>query len=129
MRSEGRNPAALDHAGVRPDPAESRFWAEAVSSAGALGLMQVMPATGKWIAGQFESQRISPEPPGRRGGEHRFWRLLLRTVLDQMGGSGADGCGVLQRAGPGRARAWRADVPLEGAIYAESSRSMKPATM
>ncbi len=33
---------------------ESGFDAQAVSSAGAMGLMQVMPETGEWIAGKLE---------------------------------------------------------------------------
>ena len=97
-----------------------------MSSAGALGLMQVMPATGKWIARRLKASEYR-EPPGRRGGTP-VWRLLLRTVLDQMGGSGAINA-ASYGAGPGRARAWRADVPLEGAITPNPSRSMKPATM
>ena len=32
---------------------ESKFKHDAVSHRGALGLMQIMPETGKWIAGQF----------------------------------------------------------------------------
>ena len=32
---------------------ESGFYPKSVSSAGALGLMQIMPETGKWLAGKF----------------------------------------------------------------------------
>ncbi|HEY8464141.1 MAG TPA: lytic transglycosylase domain-containing protein [Bacillota bacterium] len=38
---------------------ESRFNASAQSSKGALGLMQVMPATGRWVAGQLQWHRYS----------------------------------------------------------------------
>jgi len=48
-----------------------------------------------------------------------FGAFYLRTVLDQMGGS-EPMAAASYNAGPGRARAWRADGPLEGAIYAES---------
>ena len=44
---------------------------------------------------------------------------IKEQVLDQMGGS-EPMAAASYNAGPGRARAWRADVPLEGAIYAES---------
>ena len=98
---------------------ESRFWAEAVSSAGALGLMQVMPATGKWIATQMKAGEYRPSQLIDVGVNTGFGTFYLRTVLDQMGGS-EPMAAASYNAGPGRARAWRADTALEGAIYAES---------
>lgn len=98
---------------------ESRFWAEAVSSAGALGLMQVMPATGKWIAAQMKATDYRPSQLADVAVNTGFGAFYLRTVLDQMGGS-EPMAAASYNAGPGRARAWRADGPLEGAIYAES---------
>ncbi len=98
---------------------ESRFWAEAVASAGALGLMQVMPATGKWIASQLKTGEYRPSHLGDVTVNTGFGAYYLRTVLDQMGGS-EPMAAASYNAGPGRARAWRASVPLEGAIYAES---------
>jgi soluble lytic murein transglycosylase len=111
---------ALDHALVFGlIRQESRFWAEAVSSAGALGLMQVMPATGKWIASQLKTAEFRPSHLGDVTVNTGFGAYYLRTVLDQMGGS-EPMAAASYNAGPGRARAWRAEVPLEGAIYAES---------
>ena len=98
---------------------ESRFWAEAVSSAGALGLMQVMPATGKWIATQLKAGDYRPSQLIDVGVNTGFGAYYLRTVLDQMGGS-EPMAAASYNAGPGRARAWRASVPLEGAMYVES---------
>ena len=98
---------------------ESRFWAEAVSSAGALGLMQVMPATGKWIATQMKAGEYRPTQLIDVGVNTGFGTFYLRTVLDQMGGS-EPMAAASYNAGPGRARAWRADTALEGAIYTES---------
>jgi len=40
---------------------ESRFRPEAVSAKGARGLMQVMPDTGKWIAGELGIGEFDPE--------------------------------------------------------------------
>ena len=40
---------------------ESRFRADAVSPRGALGLMQVMPETGRWIAAQLGLASFTPE--------------------------------------------------------------------
>ena len=98
---------------------ESRFWAEAVSSAGALGLMQVMPSTGKWIAAQMKAGEYRPSQLIDVGVNTGFGTFYLRTVLDQMGGS-EPMAAASYNAGPGRARVWRADTALEGAIYAES---------
>ncbi len=98
---------------------ESRFWAEAVSSAGALGLMQVMPATGKWIATKMKASEYRPSQLIDVGVNTGFGTFYLRNVLDQMGGS-EPMAAASYNAGPGRARAWRADTALEGAIYAES---------
>jgi len=98
---------------------ESRFWAEAVSSAGALGLMQVMPATGKWIASRMKAGEFRPSQLIDVGVNTGFGTFYLRNVLDQMGGS-EPMAAASYNAGPGRARAWRADTALEGAIYAES---------
>ena len=112
--------AALDHSLVFGlIRQESRFWAEAVSSAGALGLMQVMPATGKWIAAQMKATDYRPSQLSDVAVNTGFGAFYLRTVLDQMGGS-EPMAAASYNAGPGRARAWRADGPLEGAIYAES---------
>lgn len=36
--------------------AESSLDAQAVSSVGAIGLMQIMPSTGEWIAGKFDEE-------------------------------------------------------------------------
>lgn len=112
--------AALDHSLVFGlIRQESRFWAEAVSSAGALGLMQVMPATGKWIATQMKATDYRPSQLADVAVNTGFGAFYLRTVLDQMGGS-EPMAAASYNAGPGRARAWRAETPLEGAIYAES---------
>ena len=112
--------AALDHPLVFGlIRQESRFWAEAVSSAGALGLMQVMPATGKWIAAQMKASDYRPSQLADVAVNTGFGAFYLRTVLDQMGGS-EPMAAASYNAGPGRARTWRAEVPLEGAIYAES---------
>jgi soluble lytic murein transglycosylase len=98
---------------------ESRFIADIKSSAGATGLMQLMPATARWVAHKiglrdFRATRVSEVETNLNLGT---W--YLRHVLDTL-----DNHPVLAsaayNAGPGRARAWRADVPMEAAIYAES---------
>ena len=98
---------------------ESRFWAEASSSVGARGLMQIMPATGKWIAGKMALPDYRPSQLVDVTVNTLFGAYYLRTVLNQLGGSEPMATAAYN-AGPGRARAWRSDVQLEGAIYAET---------
>lgn len=98
---------------------ESRFVSYARSSAGARGLMQIMPATAKWIARQLGLGRNAHNAVGEPQTNIRFGTYYLRRLLDSL-----DGSPVLAtagyNAGPGRARRWQAEVPLEGAAYVES---------
>jgi soluble lytic murein transglycosylase len=99
---------------------ESRFWAEAVSSAGALGLMQVMPATGKWIAQQLDIKDYRPSQLTDINVSTGFGAFYLKNALNNQGSSEVLAAAAYN-AGAGRARAWRDDRrALEGAIYTES---------
>jgi soluble lytic murein transglycosylase len=97
---------------------ESRFVSDIVSSSGAVGLMQLMPATARWIARRIgvEDRTVTLRDPA---GNARLGAYYLRYVLDKL-----DGIPVLAaaayNAGPRRAEAWRGAVPLEGAVYAET---------
>jgi soluble lytic murein transglycosylase len=98
---------------------ESRFIAGARSRAGASGLMQLMPATAKWVARKLglKDWRWSQVTEIDTNVSLGTW--YLRHVLDTL-----DGQPVLAsaayNAGPGRARAWRPGTAVEGAIYAET---------
>ena len=97
---------------------ESRFMADAKSRAGAMGLMQLMPATATWAAkkvsmDQFSLSKVTDIPVNLSLGA-----FYLRHVLDDLGHPVLATAGY--NAGPGRARRWRAAEALEGAIYAES---------
>ena len=96
---------------------ESRFIVDARSRVGASGLMQLMPATAKWVAGKMGLRNIADVTEVDTNVS--LGTYYLRHVLDTL-----DSQPVLAsaayNAGPGRARAWRPDFPLEGAIYAES---------
>ncbi|MGN6787848.1 lytic transglycosylase domain-containing protein, partial [Neisseria sp. P0024.S006] len=111
------------HAGI--DPAwvsnlirqESRFVLGAQSSVGAQGLMQVMPATAREIAGKIglsSSELYTMDGNVRMG----TWymadtkRRLQNNELMATAGYNAD---------TGRARNWQASSPLEGAIYTETT--------
>jgi soluble lytic murein transglycosylase len=98
---------------------ESRFIADIMSSAGAVGLMQLMPATARWVAhqiGRADYRVTSLDQPELNA---QMGNYYLRHVLDRL-----DGMPVLAtaayNAGPGRAQAWRGAAPMEGAIYAET---------
>jgi soluble lytic murein transglycosylase len=97
---------------------ESRFMTDARSRAGAMGLMQLMPATAKWAAGRvgvknLDVNRVVDVPLNLNLGSY-----YLRHVLDDLGHPVL--ATAAYNAGPGRAKRWRAEGPLEGAIYAES---------
>ncbi len=98
---------------------ESRFIVDARSRVGASGLMQLMPATAKWVAGKMGMRDWRGSNVNEIDINVSLGTYYLRHVLDYL-----DGHPVLAsaayNAGPGRARAWRTDGTLEGAIYAET---------
>ncbi len=98
---------------------ESRFITSAKSNVGASGLMQLMPATAKWVARKIGLRDFS------QGQVHDTQtNVLLGTSYMRLVMENLDNHPVLAsaayNAGPGRAKKWRADRPLEGAIYAET---------
>ena len=98
---------------------ESRFISEIKSSAGAAGLMQLMPATAKWVARRMGMQDYSWARVTDTGVNAALGTYYLRHVLDDLDGSPVLAAAAYN-AGPGRARRWRDARPLEGAIYAET---------
>lgn len=97
---------------------ESRFIVDARSSAGAQGLMQVMPATGRYVARKIGLRDFQPKRMGEVQTNVTLGTGYLRMVLDQLGHPVL--ASAAYNAGPGRARRWRDARPLEGAIYAET---------
>ena len=99
---------------------ESRFIMDARSSAGAQGLMQIMPPTARWIARQLGEPNFRVEQLNERETNLRFGTFYLRAVLDDLDGSPAL-ASAAYNAGPGRPRAWRSTLParVEGAVFAE----------
>ncbi len=98
---------------------ESRFVTSARSPVGASGLMQLMPATAKWVANKLGLKDFQPNRVNDTDLNLLLGTTYMRLVLDSL-----DNHPVLAsaayNAGPGRARRWRAERPLEGAIYAET---------
>ncbi|WP_287496446.1 lytic transglycosylase domain-containing protein [Pandoraea sp. CB10b_02] len=99
---------------------ESRFIINARSSAGAGGLMQIMPATAKMVARQI-GMDYQPGMMHDIDTNIRLGTSYLADIYNKF-----DGSAVLAsagyNAGPGRPRAWRStlDRPVEGAIFAET---------
>jgi soluble lytic murein transglycosylase len=98
---------------------ESRFAISAKSDAGATGLMQVMPATARWVAQKLGMKRYRKELIHQLDTNLRIGTYYMKSVLSR-----AENNPVLAsaayNAGPLRALQWRSDKPLEGAIYAET---------
>ncbi len=98
---------------------ESRFISDARSSAGASGLMQLMPRTARWVARQIGMRDFSQQRVTDVDVNIALGTSYLRYVYDELGGSSVLAAAAYN-AGPRRAQRWRGDRALEGAIYAES---------
>ena len=98
---------------------ESRFVEYARSPVGAQGLMQIMPSTAREIARRLGLRKNAYKDVGKPDQNIRFGTFYLKSIFDSL-----DQSPVLAtagyNAGPGRARRWQAEVPLEGAVYVES---------
>ena len=98
---------------------ESRFVTSARSTVGAAGLMQVMPSTARWIAKKLGLKSYKQSLIHQLDTNLRLGTYYMKTVLSWFDDSPVL-ASAAYNAGPGRARLWRADQPLEGAIYAET---------
>ena len=95
---------------------ESRFAMGAQSSVGAQGLMQVMPATAREIAGKIgmNSEELYTMDGNIRMGTWYMSDAKRRLQNNEVMATAG------YNAGPARARNWQAATPLEGSIYAET---------
>ncbi len=100
---------------------ESRFIMNAKSHVGASGLMQLMPATARYVAKKIGLGSFVPEQVNDIETNIVLGTNYLNMVLTDLGGSQAL-ASAAYNAGPGRPRAWRSALtrPVEGAIFAES---------
>jgi soluble lytic murein transglycosylase len=98
---------------------ESRFVTVAHSSVGAKGLMQLMPATAHWVARKIGLTDYHPSRVTEMNTNVTLGTSYLKMVLDSLDNNPVL-ASAAYNAGPGRARKWRGDRTLEGAIYAES---------
>lgn len=99
---------------------ESRFIMDARSSAGAQGLMQLMPGTARYVAKKigmdYDPAKINTMTKNLTLGSN-----YLAMVLRDLDGSPAL-ASAAYNAGPGRPRAWRASLrrTVDGAAFAET---------
>jgi soluble lytic murein transglycosylase len=98
---------------------ESRFMADVRSSAGAMGLMQLMPGTAQWVAGKMGLKNWRWGNVTDVDTNLSLGTYYLRHVLDYLDGNPAL-ASAAYNAGPGRARAWRPDRAMETAAWAET---------
>ena len=100
---------------------ESRFITDARSRVGASGLMQLMPATAKWVARKIGMKDFTPSSVNDFDTNTVLGTNYLNMVLNDL-----DGSQVLAtagyNAGPRRPVQWRSKLegPVEGAIFAET---------
>lgn len=98
---------------------ESRFVMGARSGVGASGLMQLMPATAKWVAAKlglrgFHDTLVNQLETNISLGTYYLKHILVLLDNQPVLASAA------YNAGPSRARQWAAAEPMEGAIYIET---------
>ena len=100
---------------------ESRFIMDARSHVGASGLMQLMPATARYVARKMNVSGFTPARVSERDMNLMLGTGYLKMVLDDLDGNTVLATAAYN-AGPGRPRAWRATLirPVEGAVFAET---------
>lgn len=100
---------------------ESLFIMDARSHVGASGLMQLMPATAKWMAKKIGLTDFTPNSVNDFDTNTKLGTSYLSMVQSDLGGSQVL-ASAGYNAGPGRPMLWRSklDAPVEGAIFAET---------
>lgn len=106
---------------------ESLFEAGAVSGAGARGLAQIMPATGKWIARRLREPGYGTDDLTRPATNIRFGAYYLSLEMERMGGDTLRALAAYN-AGEGNASRWwdfgggrDTDVFVEDIGFAETT--------
>jgi soluble lytic murein transglycosylase len=98
---------------------ESRFVNVARSSVGASGLMQIMPATARWIAKRLGIKRFDPVDMRDPARNIQFGAYYLKHIQTSLDGSPVLATAAYN-AGPSRAQRWRDARSMEAAVYIES---------
>jgi len=100
---------------------ESRFMEDIRSNAGAIGLMQLMPTTARYVAHRIGFENYRTDRIADVGVNLRLGTEYLKMVFDDQDGQ-ALLASAAYNAGPRRVRKWRAALarPLDGAIFVET---------
>jgi len=98
---------------------ESRFVTGAKSSVGASGMMQLMPATAKWVAKRIGMKGFNSGVVNQLETNFALGTYYLKHVQDILSGNAVLATAAYN-AGPGRARKWQDANPMEAAAYIES---------
>lgn len=100
---------------------ESRFITDARSKVGASGLMQLMPATARWVARKIGMKDFNPASVNDFDTNTVLGTRYLSMVLNDLNGSEVLATAGYN-AGPGRPVQWRSRLggPVEGAVFAET---------
>lgn len=100
---------------------ESRFVTDARSRVGASGLMQLMPATARWVAKKIGMTNFTPSSVNDFDTNTILGTNYLDMVLGQLNGSQLLATAGYN-AGPGRPVRWRSRLSgtVEGAVFAET---------
>ncbi len=89
------------------------------SSAGAMGLMQLMPGTAQWVANKMGLKNWRWSGVTDVDTNLSLGTYYLRHVYDYLDGN-AVLASAAYNAGPGRAKAWRPGRFMEAAAWAET---------
>lgn len=99
---------------------ESAFMPAAKSPVGALGIMQIMPATAKLLSRSMRTRAPSLQQLLEPDRNIEMGTFFLKQLSDQFDGNIVLATAAYN-AGPGRARAWQPDVtPAPGDIWIET---------
>jgi soluble lytic murein transglycosylase len=100
--------------------AESHFRSDAVSPAGAIGLMQIMPETGAWIAQAIGIEGYSRQELYDSEVNIRLGIWYLSYLVDRFGD--IDTALMAYNAGPGNAERWRSS---DDGVFAETKQYLQ----
>ncbi len=98
---------------------ESRFVTLAKSSVGASGMMQLMPATARWVAKKMGMKGFHAGVVNQLETNFALGTYYLKHVQDILSGNAVLATAAYN-AGPGRARRWQDNNPMDAAAYIES---------